>query len=38
MAGLVKGKTVGIDATTLEAIATLRSIVRHDTGEGSTSF
>jgi transposase len=32
-AGLVKGKTVGIDATTLEANAALRSIVRRDTGE-----
>lgn len=32
-AGLVKGKTVGIDATTLEARAALRSIVRRDTGE-----
>ena len=31
--GLVKGKTVGIDATTLEANAALRSIVRRDTGE-----
>jgi transposase len=30
---LVKGKTVGIDATTLEANAALRSIVRRDTGE-----
>jgi transposase len=29
-AGLVKGKTVGIDATTLEANAALRSIVRRD--------
>ena len=29
--GLVKGKTVGIDATTLEANAPLRSIVRRDT-------
>src|SRR3989441_874522 len=27
--GLVKGKTVGIDATTLEANAAMRSIVRH---------
>jgi len=33
-ADLVKGKTVGIDATTLEANAALRSIVRRDTGEG----
>jgi len=32
-AELVKGKTVGIDATTLEANAALRSIVRRDTGE-----
>ena len=31
--GLVQGKTVGIDATTLEANAALRSIVRRDTGE-----
>src|SRR5688500_7148760 len=31
-AGLVKGKTIGIDATTLEANAALRSIVRRDTG------
>ena len=29
--GLVKGKTVGIDATTLEVNAALRSIVRRDT-------
>src|SRR6202795_3115307 len=31
--GLVKGKTVGIDAATLEANAAMRSIVRRDTGE-----
>jgi transposase len=31
-AGLVNGKTVGVDATTLEANAALRSIVRRDTG------
>jgi transposase len=37
-AGLVKGKTVGIDATTLEANAALRSIVRHDTGESYHDF
>jgi hypothetical protein len=30
---LVKGKTIGVDATTLEANAALRSIVRRDTGE-----
>jgi transposase len=37
-AGLVKGKTIGIDATTLEANAALRSIVRRDTGEGYEAF
>jgi hypothetical protein len=37
-AGLVKGKTVGIDATTLEANAALRSIVRRDTGESDQDF
>src|SRR5713101_1814542 len=31
--GLLKGKTVGIDATTLEANAAMRSIVRRDNGE-----
>jgi transposase len=37
-AGLVKGKTIGIDATTLEANAALRSIVRRDTSEGYEEF
>ena len=37
-AGLVRGKTVGIDATTLEANAALRSIVRRDTGAGYETF
>jgi transposase len=37
-AGLVKGKTIGIDATTLEANAALRSIVRRDTGETYQEF
>jgi transposase len=37
-AGLVTGKTVGIDATTLEANAALRSIVRRDTGESYQEF
>ena len=37
-AGLVKGKTVGIDATTLEANAALRSIVRRDTAESYQDF
>jgi transposase len=37
-AGLVKGETLGVDATTLEANAALRSIVRRDTGEGYEAF
>ena len=37
-AGLLKGKTVAIDATTLEANAAMRSIVRRDTGEGYQEF
>jgi transposase len=37
-ADLVKGKTIGIDATTLEANAALRSIVRRDTGESYEEF
>jgi transposase len=37
-AGLIKGKTIGVDATTLEANAALRSIVRRDTGEGYEAF
>jgi transposase len=37
-AGLVNGKTIGIDATTLEANAALRSIVRRDTGESYEAF
>jgi transposase len=37
-AGLVKGKTVGIDTTTLEANAALRSIVWRDTGESYQDF
>ena len=36
--GLVDGKTVGVDGTTLEATAALRSIVRRDTGEGYQKF
>jgi transposase len=35
---LLQGKTLGIDATTLEANAALRSIVRRDTGEGYQEF
>ena len=36
--GLLKAKTVGIDATTLEANAAMRSIVRRDTGESYQEF
>src|SRR5215203_2522468 len=36
--GLLTGKTVAIDATTLEANAAMRSIVRRDTGEGYQEF
>lgn len=35
---LLSGKTVGVDATTLEANAALRSIVRRDTGEKYEEF
>jgi transposase len=37
-AGLFKGKTIGIDATTLEANAAMRSIVRRDTEETYQEF
>ena len=37
-AGLFKGKTVAIDATTLEANAAMRSIVRRDTEEKYQEF
>ena len=36
--GLVGGKTVGVDATTLEANAALRSIIRRDSGESYNEF
>jgi transposase len=36
--GLVDGKTIGVDATTLEANAAMRSIVRRDTGESYSEF
>jgi transposase len=35
---LISGKTVGIDATTLEANAAMRSIVRKDTGQNYQEF
>src|ERR1700680_4124784 len=37
-AGLLRGKTVAIDATMLEANAALRSIVRRDSGESYQEF
>src|SRR3712207_4831102 len=32
--GLIKGERIGVDASTMEAHAALRAIVRRDTGEG----
>src|SRR6202166_1226271 len=37
-AGLVKGKTMGVDSTTLEANAAMKSIVRRDTGESYMTY
>jgi transposase len=36
--GLMKGKTIGIDSTTLEANAAMKSIVRRDTQESYTDY
>jgi transposase len=36
--GLIHGKTVGVDGTTLEANAAMRSIVRRDTGQSYPEF
>ena len=36
--GLLKGRTVGVDATTLEANAAMRSIVRRDNGASYEEF
>jgi len=36
--GLVQGKAIAIDATTLEANAAMRSIVRRDSGEGYQEY
>jgi transposase len=36
--GLVKGKTIGVDSTTLEANAAMKSIVRRDTGENYSEY
>ena len=35
---MLKGKTIGIDATTLEANAAMKSIVRRDTEESYTEY
>jgi transposase len=36
--GLIKGKTIGVDSTTLEANAAMKSIVRRDTGESYMTY
>jgi hypothetical protein len=36
--GLLKGKTIGVDSTTLEANAAMKSIVRRDTGESYSGY
>jgi len=36
--GLIQGKTIGIDSTTLEANAAMKSIVRRDTQESYTGY
>ena len=36
--GLVKGKAIGVDSTTLEANAAMKSIVRRDTGENYNEY
>src|SRR5229473_2059425 len=36
--GLIKGKTIGVDSTTLEANAAMKSIVRRDTGESYMAY
>jgi transposase len=36
--GLIRGKTIGIDSTTLEANAAMKSIVRRDTQESYTEY
>jgi len=37
-AGLIKGRTIGVDSTTLEANAAMKSIVRRDTGESYMAY
>src|SRR5450432_3325821 len=36
--GLLKGKTIGVDSTTLEANAAMKSIVRRDTAESYSAY
>src|SRR5438445_4970690 len=36
--GLIQGKTIGVDSTTLEANAAMKSIVRRDTQESYTGY
>ena len=36
--GLIKGKTIGVDSTTLEANAAMKSIVRRDSGENYNGY
>src|SRR5664279_84348 len=38
LGGLIKGKTIGVDSTTLEANAAMKSIVRRDTGESYNEY
>jgi transposase len=37
-AGLIRGKTIGVDSTTLEANAAMKSIVRRNTGESYMAY
>lgn len=36
--GLIRGKTIGVDSTTLEANAAMKSIIRRDTGESYMAY
>lgn len=36
--GLIKGRTIGVDSTTLEANAAMKSIVRRDSGESYNEY
>src|SRR6202166_2807526 len=36
--GLIQGRTIGVDSTTLEANAAMKSIVRRDTGESYNGY